>query len=253
MIAMKIAVIRIMTGSDRMAVPPDILAVLRERALANGVDFDTLSRVGQAESGLDPTAASPASTARGLFQFTQGTWKDYGRGDVMDPVANTDAAARLMADNRRYLSEAGLPVSPATLYLAHFAGRDAAAKLLSADPGQPASAVLSPAALKANPFLQGKTIGDVVSWAARRVGAAAPAAGAAPQSSPLPAAAPARPAPSVTPVPDAVPADLLTALKGIRSNELAPADVPALGLAVPPHVAQARALARAMIANPVQR
>jgi hypothetical protein len=171
----------------------DIQALIKERALANGVDPDVLLRMGQVESGLNPSAAARASTAKGLFQFTDGTWRSYGGGaDPLDPAANADAGARLLRDNAAGLRSAGVEPNAGSLYLAHFAGLGGAKKLLTADPSTPAADVLGDAAVKANPFLGGMTVGDVRGWASGKMGgdaaatatppASAPSAGAAPQS-----------------------------------------------------------------------
>ncbi|HKY44757.1 MAG TPA: transglycosylase SLT domain-containing protein [Pyrinomonadaceae bacterium] len=46
-----------------------------------------------AESGWNPTARNPASSATGIAQFTKGTAKDFGI-DPLDPLASLDAAAK---------------------------------------------------------------------------------------------------------------------------------------------------------------
>jgi hypothetical protein len=93
------------------------------------------------------------------------------------------------AGNEAGLSKAGLPVTPATTYLAHFAGLGGAIKVLQADPNTPVAQILGNAALKANPFLQGMTARDLELWAARKMqgpamvaqNAQAPQGGATPQ------------------------------------------------------------------------
>ena len=40
----------------------------------------------QKESSGNPRAKNPKSTAYGLMQFLDGTWKSYGVGDRNDPV-----------------------------------------------------------------------------------------------------------------------------------------------------------------------
>lgn len=156
--------------------PSDIVQIIRSAATANGVDPDLLVKFGQAESGLDPNAAASGSSAQGLFQFTGPTWKEYGQGDPTDPVANADAAARLMKDNAAKLSAAGLDTSPGSLYLAHFAGEGGAQKLLTADPSASVASILGDAAVKANPFLAKMAVSDVLNWASRKMGSSAPAA-----------------------------------------------------------------------------
>ena len=62
----------------------------------------------RAESGGNPHAKNPRSTAAGLFQFLRGTWASvpvsvtggsYDSGRVYDPTANVAAAAWLQAED----------------------------------------------------------------------------------------------------------------------------------------------------------
>lgn len=153
-----------------------------------------------AESGGNPNARNPNSSAAGLGQFIDSTWlamlakhRPDIKGSPQELLAlKTDSAlsremtAALAADNAGILSSAGLPVTPGTQYLAHFAGPRGAIGLLSADPATPVASILGQKAMAANPFLTGKTAGDLLSWADRKMGATpvapARAAGAAPLS-----------------------------------------------------------------------
>ena len=56
-----------------------ITAVVRDAAARTGVDFNFLLAQAKAESGLDPTARARTSSARGLYQFTSGTWLEMVR------------------------------------------------------------------------------------------------------------------------------------------------------------------------------
>lgn len=76
-----------------------ITDIIRGAAERHGVDPDVMLRLAQRESSLNPAAKNPKSSAGGLFQFIDGTWNQYGRGDKFDPAANADAAARMMRDN----------------------------------------------------------------------------------------------------------------------------------------------------------
>lgn len=97
-----------------------------------GLPSGYLLRVAQIESGLNPNAKNPNSTAAGLFQFVDQTAADYGLSDKMDPYASTDAAARLARDNAAILTKAlGRPPTAAELYLAHQQGGGGAAELLT--------------------------------------------------------------------------------------------------------------------------
>ena len=141
-----------------------------------------------AESGGDPDARNPRSSASGLGQFIDSTWLDtlrsarpdlaQGKSDAELLALKTDhQLSRQMtesyaAQNGALLSNAGHPVTPGTTYLAHFAGPQGALSVLNADPNAPVSSVLTPAAVKANPFLQGMTVGDLKAWADRKMGSA---------------------------------------------------------------------------------
>lgn len=76
-----------------------ITDIIRGASERHGVDPDVMLRLAQRESSLNPSAKNPKSSAGGLFQFIDGTWNQYGRGDKFDPAANADAAARMMRDN----------------------------------------------------------------------------------------------------------------------------------------------------------
>jgi hypothetical protein len=155
----------------------DVSQIIQDAATANGVDPAVLARIAQVESGGDPNAAAGSSSAKGLFQFTNPTWSQYGNGaNPLDPAANADAGARLTRDNATGLSTAGIEASPGNIYLAHFSGLGGAKKVLSADPTAPVASVLGDDAVAANPFLKNMTVADLKNWSDRKMsGAAAPA------------------------------------------------------------------------------
>ncbi|MFC0683231.1 lysozyme family protein [Novosphingobium clariflavum] len=150
-----------------------------------------MQKVRGAESNGDDAAANPRSSARGRYQFTNGTWlhyykKRYGSGGLTDAeiVAKKGSAnlqETLMGDltdhNAALLAQAGHATNEGNLYLAHFAGPDGARKLLDADPVTAASRVLEPAAIKANPFLKDMSAGEVIAWAHRKMGTTPDSAG----------------------------------------------------------------------------
>ncbi len=161
-----------------------VTATVRAAAEATGVDFSYLLAQARLESGLDPAAQARTSSARGLYQFTSGTWLDMvakhgaeaGLGWAADALKSGAAkagsaaratilglrddagAAALMAgslarDNSAALEHRlGHAAGATELYLAHFLGSGGAGHFLSAlaaDPGQSAARV-SPAAARAN-------------------------------------------------------------------------------------------------------
>ena len=50
------------------------------------------------ESGFNPHAKNPNSTAKGLFQFLNGTWKTHCEGEVTNPDNNAKCAMRLISE-----------------------------------------------------------------------------------------------------------------------------------------------------------
>lgn len=164
-----------------------------------------------AESGGDPNATNPNSSATGAGQFLSGTWTSLlkqhrpeltaGRSDAeiaamrSDPALSKQMVDAYAADNQAILAKNGLPVTPGTTYLSHFAGPGGAVKVLQADPNTPVADLLDPRAMKANPFLAGMTAQGLQAWAARKMGAQAPVIPNQPQAAPQQAAAP-QPAPA---------------------------------------------------------
>jgi hypothetical protein len=115
------------TSFDSSSVPSFVTAA----GSSKGISPDYMARTAYIESKMDPTAVSPTG-ASGLFQFTKGTARQYGLTDPTDPVASSDAAARLAADNKKSLTAAlGREPTDPELYLAHQQGAGGAAKLLS--------------------------------------------------------------------------------------------------------------------------
>lgn len=110
----------------------NILDTITGAATRYGVDPQALATIARIESGLDPTARNPNSSASGLFQFVNRTGQQYGLQDPFDPVQSSDAAARLTRDNAAQLRRTlGREPTPGELYLAHQQGATGAARLLS--------------------------------------------------------------------------------------------------------------------------
>lgn len=179
----------------REATRPDLPAPRSSGGV--GADDDIVNQIIGIESGGNPAAQNPASSAAGLGQFIDSTWLEMlrkHRPDIVegrsryqllqlkfDPALSREMTAAYVADNRAFLEERGLPVSPGAIYLAHFAGPEGAARALSAAPNAPISAVMSPAQIAANRGIRhnGKsfaqfTVGDLRSWASRKMGSSTP-------------------------------------------------------------------------------
>jgi hypothetical protein len=86
---------------------------------------------------------------------------------------------RFAERNAAMLAARGLPVTPGTLYLSHFAGGGGAVALLTAPGHVDAASVMALAdatgqttrekIVKANPFLDGFTVADLKSWGERKM------------------------------------------------------------------------------------
>lgn len=67
------------TAAQREGIPPEALLAIKNAGEKSG----------------SSAATSPVG-AKGIMQFMDSTWAAYGKGDVRDPVANIDGAARYM-------------------------------------------------------------------------------------------------------------------------------------------------------------
>ena len=97
-----------------------------------GLPSGYLSKVAQIESGGDPSAKNPKSSAGGLFQQIDSNAKQYGVKNRFDPVQSTIGASKFARDNTVYLTKhLGRAPTGGELYLAHQQGPEGARKLLS--------------------------------------------------------------------------------------------------------------------------
>jgi hypothetical protein len=147
------------------------------------------------ESNGDPNAKNRRSTATGLGQFLEETWLDmirthrpdlakgHSQAEILelrqDAKIVREITARFSERNAEVLKRRGLPVTPGTLYLAHFAGAAGAVAVLTAMGDADAALVMANAdatgrtkrekIIKANPFLKRFTVADLRNWADRKM------------------------------------------------------------------------------------
>lgn len=130
-------------------------------------------------------AKNPRSSALGLGQFVNRTWLEMikrlepelakGKSDAEILAMRTNAALSqkmtdlYAAENQARLRRAGVPVTPTSTYLMHFAGPGGGVKLMKADPNTPVESILNNGAIEANPFLRGKTASWVIAWANKKM------------------------------------------------------------------------------------
>jgi hypothetical protein len=166
----------------------------QEIAKARAMVASVVERIVQVESGGDPNAKNPRSTATGAAQFIDATWLELirkHRADLAarpepellelrrDPKLAREVTTYLVERNAKVLKRSGQPITAGTLYLSHFAGGAGAVAILSAKEHEDAATTLALAdstgkmsrdkLVKANPFLDGVTAGGLKRWADRKM------------------------------------------------------------------------------------
>jgi len=172
--------------------PPDSQ---REAPIARPAIDTVVERIIGVESNGDRNAKNKRSSATGLGQFLDETWldmirahrpdlaKERSQSEILelrrDAKVAREITARFTERNAEMLRKRGLPVTPGTLYLAHFAGGAGAVAILSAMENADAAFVMATAdatgrtkrekIIKANPFLERFTVADLRNWADRKM------------------------------------------------------------------------------------
>lgn len=95
-----------------------------------------LDKIAFVESGNNPNAKNKSSSASGLYQMTDSTWRSLANkynivGNKNDPAVQREAASLLLTENKNILSR-NLQREPdqKELYIAHFMGPEQATKLI---------------------------------------------------------------------------------------------------------------------------
>jgi hypothetical protein len=158
-------------------------------AEATGVDFTMLMETARRESGFNPRAKAPTSSATGLFQFIEQTWLEMvrrhgakhglsreagmidvrgGRSVVSDPAQrrailelrnDPELSARMAGElakenGARLAQRLGRDPAPGELYAAHVLGAAGAARLIeAAATGAPNAGAIFPREAAANRWL----------------------------------------------------------------------------------------------------
>lgn len=73
----------------------NIVRYIREESVKAKIDPLKALEIAYCESKYDPNAASSRSSAKGIYQFTDATWKEYCVGDVFMPWHNIDCFMQL--------------------------------------------------------------------------------------------------------------------------------------------------------------
>jgi len=159
-------------------VTPGIIAM--ETVALAGIPDDYWGKLSKIESGDRPYVKAATSSASGLYQFLETTWRGEGGqwGDNPNdafgglrphPDEQLARVKTFTAKNAAYLSAKGVIITPATLYAAHFLGSVTAARVLYAADDARADVLAGPAATRANrSILERKTVGQFKAWLERK-------------------------------------------------------------------------------------
>ena len=152
-------------------------------ALGVGDSASIAGKIIGVESGGDPNAKNPFSSATGSGQFINSTWlrlvkqyrpdlaADRSDREILELRSKFDLSFEMVdlysQENARFLQAHFLPVTQGTVYLAHFLGPEGARQVLSAPQDTDISTILSSDVLSANKAIFGKhqTAGAVINWA----------------------------------------------------------------------------------------
>lgn len=163
-------------------VPANLMPVFQDAAKRSSVPLSVLLPIAKQESDFK-SVGSKSSSAKGIFQFTDGTWASmmktaapiYGiptTASPMDPTANIYMGAEFARQNGEFLKEhLGRPAKPGEYYVAHFMGKQGALDLINADQKNPQAdaASLFPKAAAANPTIfyhdgKPRSVAQVYDW-----------------------------------------------------------------------------------------
>lgn len=161
----------------------DQLGVAGEKPAASSeIPDDYWPMLSKIESADRPYIKAATSSGSGLFQFIRSSWIAEGGtwgsdmtkafGGLMPSVAEQLLRAKSFTEkNAAILRSKGIPINRASLYAAHFFGAGMAAKVIGSDTNARADVIAGEAATKANPsILQGKTVGQFLTWLQKKTG-----------------------------------------------------------------------------------
>ena len=147
--------------------------IIAAKAVEHKLPSELLDRIAYAESGHKLNAGNKLSSAKGLFGFTNGSWKGMGGTEEnrFDPEANAELGAKLVRQNAEGLKKT-LKRDPTfgEVYASHHFGLSGARSLLQKDPNMPMVKAVSSEVIKANPYLKDKTVGQVMATLNRKMG-----------------------------------------------------------------------------------
>ena len=136
--------------------------LITENSKKAGMNPGIMLTMAAKESGLKSDAKNSKSSATGLYQFTDRTWreviKNYGNkygltpsnANRLNPEHSTLMAAEYLKQNLAPIKKVKGGINATDAYLTHFLGPGGARKFLSSNPATPSNVVLGDDAVRAN-------------------------------------------------------------------------------------------------------
>lgn len=127
--------------------------------------------IGTVESGNNPAAQNPASSASGMYQFTQGTFDGVRKNNPDLPQVTFDEFKKnpeiqnsyqvaLRQEHETNLNKNGIPVTPTNQYILHWAGGPSGVPLLRANDDDPLGQFIEKNKLDKNKLSPNMTVGE---------------------------------------------------------------------------------------------
>jgi hypothetical protein len=152
---------------------------IRAAATAAGINPDTALRIANAESVFSNTAKNTRSSARGLFQVIDQTWKDLGGDPKLrnDLDENIRIGIKAISNNRdAFLKKYGVEPDTKQLYGMHFLGPSQAIRVFNSADDAAIKNIVPKKVIKANPFLDKMSVADFISFTQKKMDKKSPVA-----------------------------------------------------------------------------
>lgn len=136
----------------------NVKADMYEASITTGVNMSELVAIGSLESKLQPRAKNPRSTAGGVLQYTNGTWKAKRKQyaaelGIPSNAHQTNLKANLLIGSKdlqetkdRLIERTHLTEKTLTLgdvYLSHFLGEDGAVRVINSYSHKPVNQIVT--------------------------------------------------------------------------------------------------------------
>lgn len=151
-----------LTGIKNSGISPEVIALITKHAKQMNISPEELASLVMKESSGNPYAKNDNSTASGMLQFTEGTWKqympEYSLDDRFNPELSLIALERVKKDYET--RDPRLKGNFRELSVAFMLGLEGYKKFRAASKDAPAESVFSRKTIRANKW-EGNTIGQI--------------------------------------------------------------------------------------------